>query len=77
MPPVACPRGRVQQWRMDLEAFELVLLRRPESAPDYPDEELDRIQAEHLAYHTALREAQATSPPTARSPTSPTSRCAG
>ena len=42
---------------MDLEVFELVLLRRPADAPDYPDEELDRIQGEHLAYHTRLREA--------------------
>jgi uncharacterized protein YciI len=42
---------------MDLEAFELVLLRRPDGAPDYPDEELERIQREHLAYHAALREA--------------------
>jgi uncharacterized protein len=42
---------------VDLEAFELVLLRRPASAPDYPDEELERIQREHLAYHAALREA--------------------
>ena len=42
---------------MDLEAFELVLLRRPADARDYPEAELDRIQAEHLAYHTALREA--------------------
>ena len=42
---------------MDLEAFELVLLRRPASAPDYPDEELERIQREHLAYHAGLREA--------------------
>ena len=42
---------------MDLEAFELVLLSRPASAPDYPDEELDRIQREHLAYLTGLREA--------------------
>ncbi|HTR96175.1 MAG TPA: YciI family protein [Trebonia sp.] len=41
---------------MDLEAFELVLLRRPASAPDYPDEELERIQREHLAYHARLRE---------------------
>ena len=41
---------------MDLEAFELVLLRRPADAPDYPDEELERIQAEHLAYHARLRE---------------------
>ena len=42
---------------MDLEAFELVLLRRRASAPDYPGEELERIQREHLAYHAGLREA--------------------
>jgi uncharacterized protein len=42
---------------MELEAFELVLLRRPASAPDYPDEELDRIQREHLAFHAELRAA--------------------
>jgi uncharacterized protein YciI len=42
---------------VDLEAFELVLLRRPGNAPDYPDEELERIQREHLAYHARLREA--------------------
>jgi uncharacterized protein len=42
---------------MDLEAFELVMLRRPGSAPDYPDEELERIQREHLAFHEGLRAA--------------------
>jgi uncharacterized protein len=42
---------------VDLEAFELVLLRRPPSVTDYPDEELEQIQREHLAYHTGLREA--------------------
>ena len=42
---------------MDLEAFELVLLRRPVNTPAYPDAELERIQAEHLAYHARLREA--------------------
>jgi uncharacterized protein len=42
---------------VDLEAFELVLLRRPADAPDYPDEELERLQREHLAYHDRLREA--------------------
>jgi uncharacterized protein len=40
---------------MDLEAFELVLLRRPEHAPDYHEAELDRIQKEHLAHHARLR----------------------
>lgn len=40
---------------MDLEAFELVLLRTPENAPTYDDAELERIQREHLAYHTRLR----------------------
>jgi uncharacterized protein YciI len=42
---------------VELEAFELVMLRRPASAPDYPDEELERIQREHLAFHEELREA--------------------
>ena len=41
---------------MDLEAFELVLLRTPENAPAYDDAELERIQAEHLAHHARLRE---------------------
>jgi uncharacterized protein YciI len=27
-----------------------VLLRRPDRAPELPDEELDRLQAQHLAY---------------------------
>ena len=40
---------------MDLEAFELVLLRRPENPPDYDDTELERIQREHLAHHARLR----------------------
>jgi uncharacterized protein YciI len=42
---------------MDLEAFELVLLRRPTNATDYPDGDLDRIQVEHLAYLASLRAA--------------------
>ena len=41
---------------MDLEAFELVLLRTPDGAPSYPAGELERIQREHLAYHARLRE---------------------
>ena len=40
---------------MDLEAFELVLLRTPENAPDYDEAELQRIQREHLAHHARLR----------------------
>src|ERR1700689_5847388 len=42
---------------MDFGAFELVLLRRPASAPDYPDEDLDRIQLEHPGYLAGLRAA--------------------
>jgi uncharacterized protein len=45
------------QWRVDLEAFELVLLRRPENAPDLPEETLERIQQEHLDYHARMRAA--------------------
>ena len=42
---------------MDLEAFELVLLRRPQHAPCCPEDVLQRIQDQHLAYHARLREA--------------------
>jgi uncharacterized protein YciI len=41
---------------VDLEAFELVLLRRPASAPDYPAAELERIQREHVEYYARLRQ---------------------
>jgi uncharacterized protein YciI len=42
---------------VDLEAFELVVLRRPVDAPAYDDDTLDRIQVEHLAHHDRLRAA--------------------
>jgi uncharacterized protein len=41
---------------MGLESYELVILRRPTNATGYDDETLDRIQAEHLAFHATLRE---------------------
>jgi uncharacterized protein YciI len=41
---------------VDLEAFELVMLRRPGDATPYADDVLERIQREHLAYHARLRE---------------------
>jgi uncharacterized protein len=41
---------------VDLEAFELVLLRRPADAPAYAGDVLERIQDQHLAYHARLRE---------------------
>ena len=40
---------------MTLECYELVMLRRPPDATPYDDETLDRIQAEHLAFHADLR----------------------
>lgn len=41
---------------MDLEAFELVVLRRPAQPASHDDETLERIQRQHLAYHASLRE---------------------
>jgi uncharacterized protein len=41
---------------MDLEVFELVLLRTPENPPAFQDAEVGRIQAEHLAFYARLRE---------------------
>jgi uncharacterized protein len=40
---------------MELESFELVLLRRPPDARGYDEETMDRIQREHLDYHASLR----------------------
>jgi uncharacterized protein len=41
---------------MSLESFELVMLRRPPNPAEYDEATLDRIQAEHLAFHAELRE---------------------
>jgi uncharacterized protein YciI len=40
---------------MNLEAFELVLLRRPTDLPAHDEAAVRRIQREHLAYYDALR----------------------
>jgi len=42
---------------VELESFELVLLLRPDDAPPYDEETLERIQREHLAYLESLRAA--------------------
>jgi uncharacterized protein YciI len=40
---------------VELESFELVLLRRPPTATPYDEETLERIQREHLGYLAGLR----------------------
>jgi uncharacterized protein YciI len=37
------------------DVFTLVILRRPPDAPEMSDEELDELQARHLAYRAQLR----------------------
>jgi uncharacterized protein YciI len=37
------------------DVYTLVLLRRPPDAPDMPEEELDALQARHLAYRAELK----------------------
>jgi uncharacterized protein YciI len=39
-----------------LDQFQFVLLRTPDGAPEYDDENAARIQREHLAFYAALRE---------------------
>jgi uncharacterized protein YciI len=39
----------------EFEVYTLVLLRRPPNAPQMSDEELDTLQARHLAYRADLR----------------------
>ena len=37
------------------DVFTFVILRRPDDAPDMSDDELDELQARHLAYRAGLR----------------------
>ena len=37
------------------DVYTLVLLRRPDDAPDMPEDELDALQSRHLAYRAQLR----------------------
>jgi hypothetical protein len=39
----------------EFEVYTLVLLRRPPDAPQMSDEELDELQARHLAYRAGLK----------------------
>jgi uncharacterized protein len=41
---------------INLQAFQLILLRRPDAATEYDDETLDQIQRDHVAFYTAQRE---------------------
>jgi uncharacterized protein len=38
------------------DVYTLVVLRRPVDAPEMPDDELDELQARHLAYRAELRQ---------------------
>jgi uncharacterized protein len=40
---------------VELESFELILLRRPADASAYDEETIQRIQREHLNYNASLR----------------------
>ena len=37
------------------DVYTMVLLRRPDDAPEMPEEELDALQSRHLAYRAKLR----------------------
>jgi len=37
------------------DVYTLVVLRRPEDAPEMPEDELDALQSRHLAYRATLR----------------------
>ena len=40
----------------EFEVYTVVVLRRPDDAPDLPEEELDELQSRHLAYRAGLRD---------------------
>lgn len=41
---------------MEFDTWALVVLRRPADAPDLPEDELDRLQEQHLAHLAAMHE---------------------
>jgi uncharacterized protein YciI len=41
---------------VELESHSFVLLRRPRDTPDLPEEELERLQQQHLAYLDSMSE---------------------
>jgi uncharacterized protein len=42
---------------MQFDSYSFVLLRRPATAPDLPEDELERIQEQHLAHLAAMADA--------------------
>jgi hypothetical protein len=42
---------------MKMDAYTIVILRRPAGAPELSEEELDVLQAEHVAFNGRMREA--------------------
>lgn len=50
MLPMLCAGADPAPQPFELEKYQLVLLRRPEAPREYPKEELERIQAAHLAH---------------------------
>jgi uncharacterized protein len=41
---------------LELDSYTFVLLRRPPDAPDLPEEQLERLQQQHLAHLDAMRD---------------------
>jgi uncharacterized protein len=42
---------------IELQQFQLILLRRPDGAPEYDEQTLARIQREHVGHYASLRQA--------------------
>ncbi len=42
---------------IELQEFQLILLRRPDGAPSYDEQESARIQRDHVAYYQSMRQA--------------------
>ena len=47
---------RLEWLEMKLDAYTVVFLRRPSSAPKMSDEQLDALQARHLEFNRSMRE---------------------
>src|ERR1700694_5938876 len=56
---------------MEFESYTLVVLIRPDTAPDLPEHELDLIQERHVAFNRAMRERGVMAAPPAPSAINP------
>jgi uncharacterized protein len=55
--PSPAPSGAAHEPEIQLEPYQLVILQRPANPKDYPQDQLDEIQRQHIAHLVAMAKA--------------------